>query len=43
MPKPRADVETCNHSFLLTLHLSNRKDPQPATYKFIDPIDIPPI
>ena len=29
-------------TFLLTLHLPNRKDPHPATYKFIDPTDIPP-
>jgi len=33
---------TCSHSFLLTLHLPNRKDPHPATYQFIDAIDIPP-
>jgi len=25
-----------------TLHLPNRKDPHPATYKFTDAIDIPP-
>jgi len=31
----------CNHSFLLMLHLPNRKDPHPATYKFIDAVDIP--
>jgi len=28
--------------FRLILHLPNRKDPHPATSKFIDPIDIPP-
>ena len=28
--------------FYITLHLPNRKDPHPATYKFIDPIDIRP-
>jgi len=40
MPKPRGDVEISSfYSFLLTLHLPNQKDPHPATYKFIDPID----
>ena len=33
---------TSSISFLLTLHLPNRKDPHPATYKFIDAMDIPP-
>ena len=38
----RLRYHTCNYSFLLTLHLPNRKDPHPATYKFNDPTDIPP-
>jgi len=33
---------TCNHSFLPTLHVTNRKDLHPATYKSIHAIDIPP-
>jgi len=53
MPKPRGDVEisssftwfcqyhTCSYSFLVTLHLPNRKDPNPATYKSINAVDIP--
>jgi len=32
----------CLNYILQTLHLPNRKDPHPATYKFNDPIDIPP-
>jgi len=35
-------IRHLHHSFLLTLHLPNRTGPHPATYKFIDPIDIPP-
>ena len=31
-----------NTTINITLHLPNRKDPLPATYKFIDAIDIPP-
>jgi len=30
------------NEFFLILHLPNRKDPHPATYKFTDPTDIQP-